>query len=335
MSLLFTLTYGSSALCMISPRFSVLLLGRLFGGVATSLLCSTFESWYLYQHTNMYKLPHDWVSNTFSVVTFYNGLLAIIAGVISNLLVEDLQLGPLAPFMAVLPVLFVSACIMMSKWQENYGDKSQSFKQSLKDGLQVILGHRKVLVLGLVQTCVESTMYIFVFLWTPVMESGVTDRMPLGWMFSCFMICIMIGSQISTLLSHSGVSDQKILYKCLIFMTLSMAVCTLATRADFCFDTPLCKKVSFFCFLILETSIGAYFPVSASLRSKYIPEHCRASIMTWFRLPLNIITCSILLSTNSSFINADKSIMFGVCTILCSLGLIMTSKSEIYKQNHH
>ena len=43
--LVFTLVYSLSALCKISPALPLLLLGRVLGGVATSILCTTFEAW--------------------------------------------------------------------------------------------------------------------------------------------------------------------------------------------------------------------------------------------------------------------------------------------------
>ena len=53
----------------------------------------------------------------------------------------------------------------------------------------MILADRAVLVLGLVQTAAETSMYIFVFLWTPVLDTGAT---PLGMVFSCFMVNLNI-----------------------------------------------------------------------------------------------------------------------------------------------
>ena len=48
----------------------MLLLGRVMGGLATSLLCSTFESWYVHQHLHHYNFPSHWLANTFSLATY-------------------------------------------------------------------------------------------------------------------------------------------------------------------------------------------------------------------------------------------------------------------------
>ena len=47
----------------------------------------------------------------------------------------------------------------------------------------------QVLLLGSCQALLESCMYIFVFLWTPVLDTGAT---PLGMVFSCFMVNLNI-----------------------------------------------------------------------------------------------------------------------------------------------
>ena len=45
-------------------------------------------------------------------------------------------------------------------------------------------------------------MYIFVFLWTPVLDTG--SPVPLGMVFSCFMVCIMVGSALFSILNQRG-----------------------------------------------------------------------------------------------------------------------------------
>jgi predicted MFS family arabinose efflux permease len=45
MAIAFSLIYTFCCLTKMSPDFTWLLIGRIFGGVATSKLFSTFESW--------------------------------------------------------------------------------------------------------------------------------------------------------------------------------------------------------------------------------------------------------------------------------------------------
>ena len=94
---------------------------------------------YVHQHTHTLHLPPAWLSSTFTSATFYTGLLAITAGLASNLLAEDLGLGPLAPFLAAVPLLGVCSLLLAATWKENTGDRSSSVSRCWWEGLQVKL----------------------------------------------------------------------------------------------------------------------------------------------------------------------------------------------------
>lgn len=80
------------------------------------------------------------------------------------------------------------------------------------------------------------------------------------------------------------------------------------------------KLVCFLSFLSLETSIGVYFPSVGCLRSRFIPESHRATITNWFRVPMNLLTCGILLSVNHPAVVADKRVVFGACSAALAAG---------------
>ena len=85
MALAFTVIYAFSALTKLSSNFWWLMAGRILGGISTSILFSTFESWYVYEHSERHRFPTEWIGMTFSITTFWNGIMAIIAGlIISN-----------------------------------------------------------------------------------------------------------------------------------------------------------------------------------------------------------------------------------------------------------
>lgn len=52
-----------------------------------------------------------------------NGVMAIASGLLGNFLVEDLRLGPVAPFDAAVAVLLLGGLAVQLTWEENYGDK--------------------------------------------------------------------------------------------------------------------------------------------------------------------------------------------------------------------
>jgi MFS family permease len=79
-ALLYVVLYTLSCFTKHSPDYGVLMLGRLLGGIATSLLFSAFESWIVAEHFSK-GLDEKWLGDTFSKAVFVgNGLMAILAG---------------------------------------------------------------------------------------------------------------------------------------------------------------------------------------------------------------------------------------------------------------
>ena len=119
-------------------------------------------------------------------------MLAIVAGVIANFSAEAMNYGPVAPFVIAIFPLITAFFILLKTWPENYGNrKNLKIFSSCDEGLRQILRNRKIFLVGCIQTAVESCMYIFVFLWTPVM---MPIQPPFGMVFACFMVAIMIGT---------------------------------------------------------------------------------------------------------------------------------------------
>lgn len=63
--------------------FSILIIGRLLGGVATSLLFSVFDAWMVSEHNKRGYDP-EWLSETFSSASFGNSVVAILAGIVAQ-----------------------------------------------------------------------------------------------------------------------------------------------------------------------------------------------------------------------------------------------------------
>eukprot|EP00798_Chlamydomonas_sp_ICE-L_P005112 gene5112-34914_t len=121
---MYAITYSLSCITKHSADFNVLLLGRLLGGISTSLLFSAFESWLVAEHTsNSYS--NALLGDIFSKSVFLGaGLMAILSGLLGNVLVEELKWGPVASFDAAIAVMLCGAVVIMTTWGENYGRSS-------------------------------------------------------------------------------------------------------------------------------------------------------------------------------------------------------------------
>eukprot|EP00958_Prasinococcus_capsulatus_P027593 scaffold5681_cov377-Prasinococcus_capsulatus_cf.AAC.11 len=176
--MVYVVTYVGSCVTKHWSNYNVLMLGRVFGGIATSLLFSSFESWLVAEH---FKRGYEgaWLSGVFSKAVFLgNGVAAIVAGLIANTLVHSMDFGPVAPFDAAIVVLVLGGIMIATTWTENFGDNSAtapSLVQQFRNAFNAIKTDPKVGVLGAVQSLFEASMYTFVFLWTPALSPNDED----------------------------------------------------------------------------------------------------------------------------------------------------------------
>jgi MFS transporter, MFS domain-containing protein family, molybdate-anion transporter len=66
------------------PNMHLLLVGRILGGMSTSLLFTAFESWMVTEHRKR-KFDESWLASTFSIASWGNGMGAILAGLLAQL----------------------------------------------------------------------------------------------------------------------------------------------------------------------------------------------------------------------------------------------------------
>lgn len=139
-----------------------------------------------------------------------------------------------------------------------------------------------LLTIGLTQTCFEGSMYLFVFAWVPsLQEAADSDQpLPLGYIFSSFMISMMLGSLLYTcIVSYpppNSVQNQD--SSLALHSKLSSLVCStsaLALAASVSFPDV---KHRFWAFCLFEACVGMYYPVQGMLRGTLISNDHRATV---------------------------------------------------------
>ncbi|KAE9459632.1 hypothetical protein C3L33_08462, partial [Rhododendron williamsianum] len=322
----YCITYILSCFTKHSPHYKVLMLGRVLGGIATSLLFSAFESWLVAEH-NKRGFEQQWLSLTFSKAIFLgNGLVAILAGLFGNLLVDTFSLGPVAPFDAAACFLAIGMAVILSSWTENYGDHSENkdLLSQFKGAAIAIASDEKIALLGAIQSLFEGSMYTFVFLWTPALSPN-DEEIPHGFIFATFMLASMLGSSIaSRLMARSSLKVES--YMQIVF-AISAAALFIPVGTNFLVPPSNVKggSISFsgciqlvgFC--AFEACVGIFWPSIMKMRSQYIPEEARSTIMNFFRIPLNIFVCIVLYNVNAFPI----IVMFGMCSIFLFVASIL------------
>jgi len=268
--------------------FGILTFGRFLGGISTSLLFSVFDSW-LVSESQRRGFDGEQLGDTFSLAYFGSSIAAIIAGQLGEVAANVMQLtevitgssvyygGYITPFDLANVFLVICIVIIMSNWTENFGQGgggSGSFMEAL-----TLIAHRKeVLLCGLICSSFESSMFIFVFNWTPCLMEEGEPTPPFGHIFSCFMIACMFGSRIFAYLSSGVMRVEQI--GILTMMASAMCHATVVVTSD--------VSIRFCAFLGFEACVGLYFPLIGTLKGDIVPEDMRSTIYNIYRFPLNV-----------------------------------------------
>ncbi|KAJ1694230.1 hypothetical protein LUZ63_010928 [Rhynchospora breviuscula] len=332
----YCISYILSCITKHSPQYKILMLGRILGGIATSLLFSAFESWLVAEH-NKRGFDPQWLSLTFSKAIFLgNGLVAIISGLFANLLVDNLGFGPVAPFDAAACVLAIGMAIIMFSWTENYGDPSESkdLIGQFRVAAKAIASDEKIALLGAIQSLFEGSMYTFVFLWTPALSPNEED-IPHGFIFATFMLSSMLGSSIaSRLMAHAKPKVESYMQIVFIVSALTLLL-PVVTNILVGSSTEKGSSISFggsiqlLGFCTFEACVGIFWPSIMKMRSQYIPEEARSTIMNFFRIPLNIFVCVVLYNVNAFPI----TIMFGMCSIFLFMASVLQRRLMVVAES--
>ena len=124
---------------------------------------------------------------------------------------------------------------------------------------------------------------------------------------------------------------QKVFYAAAgcLFVPVIMVQMGLAGNSQISDDInmiPLGIKSSLLAFCAFECLVGIFWPWMMSLRSRYVPEDIRSTIINFFRIPLNLFVCLVL--SNVSLL--PLSAVFSMCSFFLMIcGVCMRSFERV------
>ncbi|KAJ1449697.1 hypothetical protein M885DRAFT_622331 [Pelagophyceae sp. CCMP2097] len=268
------------------PDMRVLLVGRVLGGISTSLLFSAFESWMVSEHRRR-GFDENLLASTFSLSAAGNGVAAVAAGFVAQY-ASDLR-GDLGPFQVAIALTVVALGLVM-RWPENYGDETaeggvaEAVATSFRSAAKAVFADRRLALLALVTALFEGATFTFVAMWVPTLMRlyGGAGGLPTGLVFACFMVAVTIGGEAFGALA--GSSDAKFSVEHVALGVLGVAsVSMLVAALSSSFAVVLTS------FLALEACVGAFNGCAATMRSRYIPDAVQSAVMNLSRVPLNAL----------------------------------------------
>jgi MFS family permease len=307
MCLVYCACYIVSALTKTVPVYSVLMVGRILSGVATSLLFSSFEAWMVCEHNNRGFDPRL-LGDTFGLATFGNGIIAVLSGLIAGIVAaNNFYVGPF--LLSIVPLTILGIIVQFS-WTENYGDQTIDVQQTFYNAWELIKNDRKILLLGAAQSTYEGAMYAFVFLWTPALSANMQlgdEDINFGLIFAVFMVCVMIGSSLFRLAAADLYQIPLVVH---VLACISMLPGAFLSRN---------KPMVYLGFLVFEISCGMFWPAYGTIRSKFIPEDSRAAVSNFFRIPLNVFVVFVLLKIKA----LDRTVVFFILASVHGISVLL------------
>ncbi|KAM7188610.1 molybdate-anion transporter [Naviculisporaceae sp. PSN 640] len=329
-----------------------LVLGRVLGGLSTSLLFSVFESWMVADFTA--RGGNSGLSEMFGTMSMVNSLVAIGSGVVSEWLV-GMSGTKKAPFLASVVLLCGAFGVISLSWDEYYGSKpTESAEKKDKDGeesattpkpntstLGRILSDPRILCLGLASTIFEGSMYLFVFFWTPTLRSTLSSSssssssLPYGVIFASFMAsCLAASLAFNTFMSSlSSTSPSSANTKhpqpMLTHPTLLLLLLATSSITFFLSAHPSSEQVTFWVFCVYEAAVGAYWPTMGTLKGRLIDDSIRSQVYGLLRVPLNVFVVVSLILTGDGAAGFAK--VFETCGMLLSgtVGVLFVARGAL------
>jgi MFS family permease len=114
--LLYCASYVLTCVTMLSNDLIILFIGRLAGGVSTTLLFSVFEAWMITEYHNRGLARSELKLGTiFGYMTTLSCIVAIASGVVGDVLVNYLG-GRVWPFLASIVCSLGAAYLILRTW---------------------------------------------------------------------------------------------------------------------------------------------------------------------------------------------------------------------------
>lgn len=341
--IMYCLLYIASCMTKHFQHYGLLLVGRVTGGIATSMLFSCFECWMVSEHMVRNSFPTGLLGYMFGMMFTVMYCVAIASGLAGQAVADAFVFGPwskgahfhtggpICPFDLASALLCVATVLITVMWEENYGTsktpgehdavESASLWENLRQAASMLATDRRVLLLCAVVSAFEGSMFAFVFNWTPALASKVTPP-PHGVIFALFMMACMCGASAATLLGKSMKPGPRLVGVCAAGL-LAFVVASQATAGNV--EDHLILTLS--TFLVFEFCVGLYFPTIGVLKSEIVPEKVRGTVYNIYRVPLNAIVVCLILSS-ISLATCFKLNAFLLLVALGSVLAISTSKAK-------
>lgn len=271
---------------------------EFFTGICQILIDTAFESWFNFEANLLFQNDEDgkrqknsYLREVFAKQIGIDCFSSIAITGLSTYLY--LKYSIMMPFYICVAVSILTGFYIMFTWNENNLEfahthkeeigkdyEEQTMWQKIQFSMIRIKEDKPLLAVGIIESCFKISLVLFMFIWTPLLEETANAFIHPGSIFVCFMLARLIGSDFFDGIKKNLKTNTYILS---IFITVTGTISFIVEYWSGSFS------LTFFMLIYFDGLSGILFPLMSSLKSQMIPEKLRTTIMTFFRLPINVI----------------------------------------------
>jgi hypothetical protein len=196
-------------------------------------------------------------------------------------------LGLFAPLWLSISFSVLGIMAIQVFWAENKPQENikkgmmKSFSEAFSE-----LKKREVLSMGIIESIFQAVLNIYLFAWTPILQNSTTSsNINVGFIFTCFIFSMILGTKIFEIFMIYLKAENYISISISLFLELILFL--LIPYID-------SFLVRFFLLASINGVTGFMFPLNSIIKSKILVEEHRATLMSIFRIPLNLYVIIVL-----------------------------------------
>ncbi|KAI1124734.1 hypothetical protein F5Y10DRAFT_23218 [Nemania abortiva] len=306
--MVYCVLYAMSCFLTIVPVTPLLFLGRILGGISSSILFTVFDSWMVTGFHNG-KLDEEGcdLTRTYAATSVVSSLVAILSGILGEGLVWATGTKK-SPFLVSVVLLWLALQTIWSSWAENFGGEVSSKRtdSATRSSVWSVLRTPSILALAFASTLFDGSMNLFLFYWMPALSSlhKSSGELPYGIIHSSFMAASMAAA-----LAFNIIMDKRIVrYSRLLVGVLFAAVFGFVKLAAAKTETG-----AFWLFCLLEACRGMFAPGVGYLKANLIDDDARATVYSAMRTPFDVLVVVSLLVAKD---NTNLDGVFTTCILM-------------------
>lgn len=273
----------------LSSYKSLTYLAQVLTGMGSGIVSTIFEAWVIYEAnkefgTHNYSEKDKFIKKLFKTQNIIDACTSIIVSAICAM--AYYVFGILGPIFISIIFSFLSMIIIGLSWDENKpGDDKKHNTLYLYKAAFKELKKREIITVGIMESLWSAVLHIFIFAWTPILQSSTDYSFNPGMIFFCFVLLIICGTKLyEVFIIHLKTNPYISLFACLLIEIMSFFIIYMVE--NFTVRFLMCTVINGIC--------GFYQPVNSIIKAKILKENVRALLMNMFRVPLNIYVVSIL-----------------------------------------